>query len=59
MMKRTAKPQSRSGTAKLENGGVDRSLIRWTLSLSPRQRLEVLEEHLRGIRALRRDVPTK
>jgi hypothetical protein len=36
--------------------GVDRSLIRWTLSLSPRQRLQVLDEHLRTIRALRRDV---
>ncbi len=33
--------------------GVDLSLIRWMLSLSPRERLEVLQDQVSGILALR------
>jgi len=33
--------------------GVDVTLIRWMLSLSPRQRLLVLQRNLRSIRRLR------
>ncbi len=35
--------------------GVDLTLIRWMLSLSPGQRLEVLQENLWSIMRLRRD----
>jgi hypothetical protein len=33
--------------------GVDLSLIRWMLSLSPVERLRVLQEHVNAIRAIR------
>lgn len=34
-------------------GGVDVTLIHWMLSLTPTQRLDVLEHHLRDVLALR------
>jgi len=34
--------------------GIDVSLVEWMLSLSPRQRLEVLERQRKVVRALRR-----
>lgn len=34
--------------------GVDRTLIRWMLSLSPAERLEVLQQNVRAILKLRR-----
>jgi hypothetical protein len=34
--------------------GIDESLIEWMLSLSPRQRLEVLERQRKIVRARRR-----
>lgn len=33
--------------------GVDLSLIRWFLSLTPAERLEFLEQHIEGILAIR------
>ena len=33
--------------------GVDRTLIRWMLSLTPTERLEFLEQHLNDILAIR------
>ena len=33
--------------------GVDLSLLRWMLSLTPQQRLQALEEHLNGILEIR------
>ncbi len=33
--------------------GVDLTLIRWMLSLTPKERLEFLEDHLAGILKLR------
>ncbi len=35
--------------------GVDLTLIRWMLSLTPSQRLEVLEKNIAGIMRLRGD----
>lgn len=37
-----------------EDDGVDTSLIRWMLSLTPVERLQVLEENVRAIEELRR-----
>ncbi len=39
--------------------GVDLTLIRWMLSLTPIQRLEVLQENLRSILLLRHERSTK
>jgi hypothetical protein len=33
--------------------GVDLTLIRWMLSLTPAERLEFLEQHVNAIRAIR------
>jgi hypothetical protein len=37
--------------------GVDRTLIRWMLSLTPEERLEVLQSTVRSIRRLRGEEP--
>ncbi len=37
------------------NDGVDLTLIRWMLSLTPRERLEVLQENLWSLMRLRGD----
>jgi hypothetical protein len=37
--------------------GVDLTLIRWMLSLTPTQRLDVLQQHVRAILKLRHDNP--
>jgi hypothetical protein len=34
--------------------GVDLTLIRWMLSLTPAERLEFLEEHVKAISAIRK-----
>jgi hypothetical protein len=36
------------------DGGVDLSLIRWMLSLTPLQRLEVLQQHVDSILEIRK-----
>lgn len=36
-----------------ETQGVDRSLIRWMLSLTPAERLEFLEQQIEGIEQVR------
>jgi hypothetical protein len=33
--------------------GVDLTLIRWMLSLTPRERLEVLQDHVKTVTAIR------
>jgi len=45
---------SGSETAYSEDG-VDLTLIRWMLSLTPTERLEALQEHLWGVMRLRGD----
>jgi hypothetical protein len=35
------------------DAGVDLTLIRWMLSLTPAQRLEVLQQHIRSVLRLR------
>jgi hypothetical protein len=37
--------------------GVDLTLIRWMLSLTPAERLQVLQNHVRSVLRLRRDFP--
>jgi hypothetical protein len=47
---------TRAGAAEesvLSDDGVDLTLIRWMLSLTPTQRLEVLQEHIWSIMRLR------
>jgi hypothetical protein len=39
--------------AQFSEEGVDLSLIRWMLSLTPLQRLEILQQNLQSIRRLR------
>jgi hypothetical protein len=39
--------------------GVDLTLIRWMLSLSPRQRLEVLQKHVNSVLRLRESVRSR
>jgi hypothetical protein len=39
--------------AERDEQGVDLTLIRWMLSLSPRQRLEVLQQHVNSVLRLR------
>jgi hypothetical protein len=48
-------PRPESSRPDKDDEQVDRSLIEWMLSLTPRQRLDVLEGHRRLIRTLRRD----
>jgi hypothetical protein len=55
-MKQTALPHEDTlpdGRPAIGPDGVDISLIRWMLSLTPAQRLRVLEEQLRSIEELR------
>ena len=47
----TLRPDRRSTHSK---AGVDRTLIRWMLSLSPAERLEVLQQNVWAILRLRR-----
>ena len=57
MAKRTAaKPRgSKTPPEKLaySEDGVDLTLIRWMLSLTPAERLDVLQQHLRSVLRLR------
>ncbi len=39
--------------AAISEDGVDLTLIRWMLSLSPLERLQVLQQHIRSIMRLR------
>jgi hypothetical protein len=51
-----ALPPSTEGPAFSEDG-VDLTLIRWYLSLTPTERLQHLESHARAIWRIRRDNP--
>ncbi len=46
-------PQSLTDNAVYSEDGVDLTLVRWMLSLTPTQRLEVLQEHIWSIMRLR------
>jgi hypothetical protein len=46
-------PASRQST--YSEDGVDLTLIRWMLSLSPAERLQILQENVRAILRLRRE----
>jgi hypothetical protein len=39
--------------------GVDVTLIRWMLTLTPAQRLEVLQQHVQAIMSLRDAIPRR
>jgi hypothetical protein len=39
-----------------DEDGVDVTLIRWMLSLSPRQRLDVLQNHVNSVLRLRESI---
>jgi len=40
------------------NNGVDLSLIRWMLSMTPTQRLQTLQNNIRSVMRLRGEKPT-
>jgi len=40
------------------NNGVDLSLIRWMLSMTPTQRLQTLQKNIRSVMRLRGEKPT-
>jgi len=42
-----------------DENGVDRSLVRWMLSLTPDERLEYAESSLRLVESVRRREPTR
>ncbi len=42
------------GEAEYSEDGIDLTLIRWMLSLTPAQRLEVLQRHVNAILAIRK-----
>jgi len=47
------------GTIKTDtNDGVDLSLIRWMLSMTPTQRLQTLQKNIRSVMRLRGEKPT-
>ncbi len=46
-------PAGRSDEPVFSEDGVDLTLIRWMLSLTPTERLEVLQEHIWSIMRLR------
>ena len=47
------------GITKIDtNDGVDLSLIRWMLSMTPTQRLQTLQKNIRSVMRLRGEKPT-
>ncbi len=46
--------RTETGQKAKPNDGVDVSLIRWMLSLSPAERLQVLQSHVDAVTRLRR-----
>ena len=48
-----ARRRARTAEATHSKDGVDLTLIRWMLSLTPAQRLDVLEDHLGSILRMR------
>ena len=48
-------PDGSSNEPVYSEDGVDLTLIRWMLSLTPAERLEALQEHIWGIMRLRGD----
>ena len=51
--KRTTSNRVRSHEKTHSDDGVDLTLIRWMLSLTPAERLDVLQQHVRSILRLR------
>jgi hypothetical protein len=50
---RTAPVQAAAAEPTYSEDGVDLTLIRWMLSLTPAERLDVLQQHLRSVLRLR------
>ncbi len=49
----TRQPPERPAPS-VDDDGVDVTLIRWMLSLTPRQRLQALQTHVRSLERLKR-----
>ena len=47
------RPRARAAKATHSEDGVDLTLIRWMLSLTPADRLDVLQQHARSVLSLR------
>lgn len=62
MARRAKRPRKRKRPGPSEPthspDGVDQTLIRWMLSLTPAERLRVLQDHVNAVLRLRRD-PTE
>lgn len=52
-MTKPAKSQSDKLGREASNDGVDRTLIRWMLSLTPEERLRAVQDHANAVRRLR------
>ncbi len=48
-----------SGEADYDDNGVDLTLVRWMLSMTPAERLETLQHNIWSILRLRGDEPTE
>ncbi len=46
-------PEAEPPLPEYSEDGMDLSLIRWMLAMSPAERLRVLQEHVNAIRAIR------
>ncbi len=53
---RESTPDSGPQEHAIDEFGVDVTLIRWMLSLSPRQRLDVLQNHVNSVLRLRESI---
>ncbi|MCX5895277.1 MAG: hypothetical protein NTZ51_05540 [Proteobacteria bacterium] len=51
---KTSKPHKTKKAPLFSSDGVDLTLIRWMLSLTPAQRLNVLQQNIQSITRLRR-----
>ena len=49
----SAEPEFEAPAPDYSEDGVDLTLVRWMLSLTPEQRLQELEEHVNGILEIR------
>lgn len=52
-MPETSQPVEPAPLPEYSEDGVDLTLIRWTLSLSPAERLQLLEQRIKDILAIR------
>jgi hypothetical protein len=52
----TWKPEGMNEDAVYDENGVDRSLIRWGLSLTMEERLQALQDHVNSIQKMRDEI---